>query len=452
MISQAKNNIGVPSSNILNGTIRGDEWQSELKGRRGIKNFREMRDSDSTVGAVMYAIEQVLRDIKFKVKPANESEEAKQRATFVEEVLSDMDHTLDDHISECISFLSYGFDIHEVVYKRRNGPSNNPKTDSKYSDGYMGIKKLAPRAQWTINRFEVDKDTGDILGVYQDNAKNSGFIPKNKILHYKTTTTNSDPSGRSILRNAFKSYTYLTKIQALEAIAIEREWHGLPVGRLPLEYLAEDASDAQKATLEQMKRALKNVRLDQEGYIILPSDTWVDDAGKPTSTYQVDVKLISSEGNRSIDTGTVIKRYQQEIARTVMSEFVFLGTSGGSYALSKSKADLFFRSLESYINMIFDVLNKQLIPQLWKINGFSIETMPYLVAGDIAPHDLKELGSYLRNLNGAGFPLTEQIELLNELLDIAELPKVDEKSYKKELDSKKTEDKGDFNKKEEDNE
>ena len=98
-----------------------------------------MRDNDSTIGAVMYAAEQVLRDVKLKVEPANDTPAAKTEAEFVESVLNDMEHSLDDHIAEALSSLSYGFAWFEVVYKRRVGPTQRSyKKYSKYTDGRMG--------------------------------------------------------------------------------------------------------------------------------------------------------------------------------------------------------------------------------------------------------------------------------------------------------------------------
>jgi phage gp29-like protein len=104
-----------------------------------------------------------------------------------------------------------------------------------------------------------------------------------------------------------------------------------------------------------------------------------------------------------------------------MAEFLMLGSGSGSYALSKTKTDLFLRSLESYINTIVDVLNKQLVERLWQLNGLDWATMPKLKAGDVAPHDLREIASFLRNINGAGIELQDQTEVVADLMDIAEI-------------------------------
>lgn len=421
--SQAKSTLGVAGDNTSNGQIRADEFLPELRGRKAIKKFREMRDNDSTIGAVMYAVEQILRDVTLEVKAANDTPAAKVEKEFVESVLNDMEHSLDDHIAESLAHLSYGFAWFEVVYKRRVGPTQTSyKKRSKYTDGRIGVHKIASRAPWTINRFDVDQKTGEVLGIEQSSGFNSkNYIPATKSLYYRTTSLNGDPSGRSILRNAYTSYEYLNNLQAIEAIAVERELAGIPVARIPAEYLGPDASPAQAQFVNNLKQILRDVKFNEQGYIITPSDTYMDKDGSPTNIRLVDVELMASNGKRNIDIDPIVRRYQHDIARSVLSEFLLLGSQGGSYALSKSKTDLFLRALESYIQAIVDVLNKQLVERLWELNGLPYDLMPTIVAGDVAPHDLKEIASFLRNLNGANIDVSTHPEVIQDLMNIAEL-------------------------------
>ena len=423
--TEATQILGVAGDNTHNGQIRADEFLPELRGKRAIRKYREMRDNDSTIGAVMYATEQVLRDVELKVMPANDTAAAKKEAEFVESVLADMDHSLDDHVAEALSSLTYGFAWFEVVYKRRGGPNNrSDKSRSKYSDGRIGVRKIASRAPWTVSKFDVDQQTGDVLGLYQDGSgfNNKSYIPARKSLYYRTTSINNDPAGRSILRNAYTSYEYLNNLQAIEAIAVERELAGIPVARVPAEYLSPDASSAQAQFIGNLQTILRDVKFNEQGYIVLPSDTYPDKDGSPTSTRLVDVELMASNGTRNIDIDPIVRRYQHDIARSVLSEFLMLGGGNtGSYALSKSKTDLFLRALESYIQAIVDVLNKQLVERLWELNGLNYKLMPTIVAGDVAPHDLREIAAFLRNLNGANIDVSSHPEVIQDLMDIAEL-------------------------------
>lgn len=421
----AKSILGVAGDNTRTGQIRADEFIPELRGKNAIRKYREMRDNDSTIGAVMYAAEQVLRDVKLKVEPANDTEEAKREADFVESIFDDMDHSLDDHIAESLSSLSYGFAWFEVVYKRRVGPTKrSPKKNSKYTDGRLGVRKIACRAPWTISRFDVEDKSGDVLGIYQDVGYATGkhYIPATKSLYYRTTVLNGDPSGRSILRNAYSSYVYLNNLQSIEAIAVERELAGIPVARIPSEYLSSDASAAQSGFVGNLQQILRDVKFNEQGYIITPSDTYPDKDGSPTNIRLVDIELMSSNGNRNVDIDPIVRRYQHDIARSVLSEFLMLGGgNNGSYALSKSKTDLFLRALESYIQAIVDVLNKQLVERLWQLNGLNYDLMPCIKAGDVAPHDLREIAAFLRNLNGADINVSDHPEVIQDLMDIAEL-------------------------------
>lgn len=53
--TQAKQVLGVAGDNVTNGQIRADEFLPELRGKKAVRKYREMRDNDSTIGAVMYA-------------------------------------------------------------------------------------------------------------------------------------------------------------------------------------------------------------------------------------------------------------------------------------------------------------------------------------------------------------------------------------------------------------
>src|SRR6056300_1529262 len=149
--------LGQGGSNTKDGTIRADEFLPDLKGKRAIRKFREMRDNDSTIGAVMYATEQVLRDVDYYVEPANDSDEAKKEADFVKSVLEDMEHTLDDHISEALSHLTFGFSIFEVVYsgdavqtsEQVRNTLNIPMAASEYANSRLAHNGRLSDLMWT---------------------------------------------------------------------------------------------------------------------------------------------------------------------------------------------------------------------------------------------------------------------------------------------------------------
>ena len=244
----ATRELGAAGNYGRDDQLRPDEFLPKLRGLNATRTFREMKDNDPTIGAILMAFEMLLRAAEFRVDAANESPEAEEAKLFVEQCFEDMEGTVDDFLAEVLTFLPFGFSVFEVVYKTRGGrKSEDPARYSQFDDGRYGIRKLAPRAQWTIDRFLTDEN-GTITGVRQSALSlklGSVDIPASKMLHFRTSTVNNDPSGRSILRNAFTSYHYASHIQMIEAIAVEREMNGIPVGKIPSEYLGESASAAQ---------------------------------------------------------------------------------------------------------------------------------------------------------------------------------------------------------------
>ena len=127
-----------------------EEFLPELSGMRGIKVFQEMEKNDDTVGAILFAIKMMIRQVEWHVEPGGNGAKDKGAAEFVESCMDDMQATWTDTISEILSFLPYGWSFHEIVYKRRMGKTKNRRSSSKYSDGLIGWQKLPPRAQDTM--------------------------------------------------------------------------------------------------------------------------------------------------------------------------------------------------------------------------------------------------------------------------------------------------------------
>jgi len=62
-----------------------------------------------------------------------------------------------------------------------------------------------------------------------------------------------------------------------------------------------------------------------------------------------------------------------------------------------------------------------LVERLWQLNGLNYDLMPTITAGDVAPHDLREVAAFLRNLNGANIDVSSHPEVVKDLMDIADL-------------------------------
>jgi phage gp29-like protein len=404
--------IGVASDTRPDWGLRESEFLTDLRGLRGIKRLREMSENDSVIGALLSAMSLMIRPTPWRIEGG--SQEARD---LIEYCLHHMDGaSWEETVSDILSFLPYGFSIFEIV----------ARPPRKHPQGWVTLKKLAPRAQWTIDSFQTTEN-GDILTVYQQSLLRSSYIPYGKVLHFRTTGQHGDPAGRSVLRSAYQSWYLKNRIQEIEAIAIERELNGLPLVRIPSEYLAPDATPEQKSLVQQVSRIARDVKKNEQGYIILPSDVYEHADGKLSEIRLVDFELIASQGKRDIDTNIAILRYAQDMARSALADFVMLGSNDrGSFALSKSKADLFLRALTGYVDTIAATLNRSLVPKLCMWNGIPESDYPRIEHGSVAPVDLTELGNFIQRISGAGIVINDDLPTVNYLRNAAGLPPVDE--------------------------
>jgi len=397
----------------LKRTFRIDEeFLTELKGQQGIRVYREMAENDPVIGAVLFAVKQLLRQVKWHVEAAGESDEDREAARFLQSCMEDMSHTWEDFISEVLSMLVYGWSYFEIIYKVRKGPKQeSARFRSQFSDGRIGWRKFAIRSQETLYRWRFDKE-GGIQGMEQVAPPNyrMRFIPIEKALLFRTEIIKNNPEGRSVLRSAYRPWYFKRQIEEIEAIGIERDLAGLPVLTPPEGLNLWDTSDAEMVRLyNEAKRLIRNIRRDQQEGVIKP--------------YGWTLELLSTGGRRQFDTSAIINRYDQRIAMSILADFILLGHEKvGSYALATSKTHIFTLALEGWLNSIASVINRFAVRRLFELNDFGIEKLPQLKPGRVQAPDLEALAGYIKQLAGAGMPIFPDKELENYLRSLAGLP------------------------------
>ena len=381
--------------------------------------YREMSDNDSVIGAMLFAIQMLIRQCEWRVQPGGNSQADMQAKAFLEECMKDMSSSWADIISEILSFLIYGWSFHEIVYKRRLGENRDPTKNSRYNDGLIGWRKMPIRAQETLWTWIFDNE-GGIQAMRQQPPPDYQFrvIPIEKALLFRTSIRKNNPEGQSILRTAYRTWYFKKRIETYEAIGVERELAGYPVVYVPAEWTDVNATQGEKDAYNAMKQLVTNIRRDEQEGAILPAI--YDDQNNQL----VRLELLTSGGRRNFDTNVIINRLDQRLAMTVMADFVLLGTAtdNGSYALSSDKTRMFSMAIKAWLDMIGAVFNRHAIPRLFAMNNIKLEKLPEIVHSDIETPDLNELGNYIQKLSGAGMPLFPDAELENYIKAAANLP------------------------------
>ena len=412
---------GYTGLQFSNNSIIDREIQANLRFPKSIQSF-DMMQSDPIVSGSLLMIQQFIRKARIYVEPKGGLEAsplAKQRAEQINKALyEDMNRPFDQVLTDILSFVKYGFSFAEPVYKIK--------------EGMITWKDFSTRHQSTLKGFKLkDPHTGEIESVLQyppiftdvrymkDTVKPEIEIPYKRLLHFRTSAESNDPLGRSILKNAYRSWFYKSNLEEKEAIGIEREMNGVPHIKMPVQYFNADYEESPElaAVRDEMFKMAANVKAGSQTFVSTPSD--VED-GREMFSFE----LIKGSGQRSIDVNKTIERHKYEMSQSMLTDFLLMGSSTtGSFALSDNKVSTFLQSLESYLEVICNEINRKAIPELFERNGWSLNDVPKLKYKNISSISASELGSFLNNVKNF---LTSDKTLENAIREEVGLPPRDE--------------------------
>jgi len=405
----------------VSGGLPSDQPMRQLKGTLAVKVWTEMSRYDPVVGAGLFAIEMLARQVPWRVEAGGDGPQAAEQVEFVEGCMEDMSHSWTDMLGEILTFLVYGWEWSELVYKKRAGPvKDSPGSSSKYTDGRIGWRKITGRSQETRDHFVFDDSNGVTAMVQRDPNRGLVYtIPIEKSLLFRTTAAKGNPEGRSLLERAFTSWYMKKRIQDIEAISIERG-PGLPVMWVPPQITASSASSDDRARYETFLLTATRIRNDEMKGLVMPL------AYDALGNKLYDFELKSATGEQRVDTDPVVKRYDQRIAATLLADFILLGTDSGNRALSTDKSELFTIAMNSVLDEVAETFNRHAIPRLMALNGWGTEECPTLAHGGVERVDLDVLGTFIERLSRAGAPLFPDDVLEDHLREAARLPAVPE--------------------------
>ena len=391
-----------------------EEFLNRLKGSRGVEFFREFTDNNPQAGAVRFVVEALIRQAEWNAAIAEKPDdlyEAERAQELLKTSMNDMDHTWQDFIVELLSALRFGFSYFNVVYKIRRGPDNElAELRSEYDDGAFGWRMIQNRSQDSLERWEFDK-TGKLLGMWQMDGWTGkrAFIDINQAVHFRIDRFKDNPEGRSMYRNAAISYMRLKALDDIEAIGSEREMTGVAHMQVPASVLNPRASANDAEIRRSIERSLGAFKRNERDFLITPSETTSE--GKP-SGYKF--TLVSGAGSRTFDITKVKDSHKADILLSCLSQFLMLGLQSGnqvgSHAQAISATGLLSTALTSWLDMIVDTVNKQLVAPLMRYNNIKRQNWPRITHGDVQAPTLAELGAFLQTLFTTGLlNPTEQV-------------------------------------------
>lgn len=416
---------GVSGTPVYAGYVLTAERNSRLIGQQKYRTYADLLANTSIVAAGMRYFLNLIARPNWSCEPADDSDEAKQLAEFVEQTLF---HGLNTPwsrvVRRCGNYRFYGFNIQEW-------------TAVKNDDGTVGFKDVESRPSWTIWRWEVD-ERGVVTGAWQRDPLTGRELglPRNKIMYLVDDTLTDSPEGMGLLRHVVEPNDRLQSYQRQEGYGFERDLRGVPIGRAPINDLNAAVKSGQltqaamDAAIDKLTDFVSLEKKTKDTALILSSEPYVNlsNTGETFATqYKWGVELANGQAPGLAEINTAIVRIQTEIARVLGIEHLMLGAdSAGSYAMAKDKSANMYLMANSVLRDIRLQAQHDLLTPLWTLNGWDEDLMPRLKTEDVTPKDVTQISQTLLQMAQAGSPIPPgDEETVNFVRDLLGAPHVD---------------------------
>jgi hypothetical protein len=398
----------------------------ELKYPQSMKTFEAMKNDDaiSSVLNLTYAlIENAFCD--YKIKYNKNSSQSKKASEFLDYCFNSLDQqSFEGFIRNAATFKEKGFSIIEKIYKK--------DSSGEYA-GLWRISKLANRPQISLDGstpFEIDaggrriKACRQDVSYFQNEFNNNLFIEtgditgdgykrirRKKFMLFGDGATDSTPFGNPIFRSCYKAWKEKLLLEDLEVNGASKDLAGIIDLAIPNDILLKAANDpaSPEATLVQdLMTSAANVHAGEQSYFIRPSD--LQEGSNSVTEYAV--KLLGLEGSgRKFDPKEMIAERRKAIFDIWGAGHTLTGEGSVSYNSAEVQSTIHMYHIKRDINVIVEVINKDLIPQLLNdMNdfGLSYKDMPKLEAGEIDKVSLDEASKMIQRIKSVnGLALTK---------------------------------------------
>lgn len=361
--------LGSSGTEIYAGYI-SEEYLETLTGSERACLFDKMRRGDARVKMCLSAVKNPIRSASWEWHAGSDGEEFQKHADFVEYVIfKNSKKKKRDLKNELMSVADFGHAVFERVHQ-------NVMNDKAWGS-FTGLKSLGWRSPKTLERFNVDKDSGDLKTVTQIV---SGDLSRSVDMDARFLTVMSldkegdNYEGVSMLRPCYGAWQRKQVYLKLMAIGIEKFAVPAPIAEVP-----EGKENSKQ--YEMLIKALKKYTSHQSNYLTYPQGWKIEVKANPFDPEKVK-KAIDFENT--------------EMTFAFLANFLELGQGGGggSYALSNDLSDFFLGGLEYIAETICDALN-EVAKELIDLNFGPQEFYPELKITGISDKAGKEFAEVL---------------------------------------------------------
>ena len=286
-----------------------------------------------------------------------------------------------EHLAQAFKAALFGHYVFEQVYAY---------SDPRFGgDGYLHLRKLAPRHPTTIEEIEVGEDgglkavrqTAPALDAARGGIPQARRIPVESLVFYCVGRDGADWYGTSVLRQAYRPWFFKDRLERIGVQIVERNGMGVPVATV--------GRDVDHGMVDE---ALANFRAGATAYAKFPEG--------------VDFKLVGVSGS-TVDPLPQIKHYSQQISKALAQGFQDLGHDSGARSLGETFLKVALRASQEIADLIADTFTEHVIRDLVELNFGEGTPYPVLSPGDIVANGDTD-SAVLVDLAGAGLLTPDQ--------------------------------------------
>lgn len=416
VVTEGKNEPGAPlSAELASGRIASAQDFDEL-GALGLESFSgyiraaynaelywptcfalydRIRRSDPEVALIRLIWGALGRQVQFhwELQTENPTDDDLAALEFAKQVLDDIEGGMGMFRDTLLAYVPFmGWGVWEIVAGKRDpgwSPPDGSEWRSQYSDGRIGIRKLAFRDHSSFQRWEMDDATGRLLGMVQMTPDGRVVtIPVERMLHV-TFGDVHNPEGLSPLEAVWRLERIKYGLEVVQGIGFEHA-----AGHVKFS-VQDKITEDDKALIRKAARAMLTA---QEGnYVALPEhiDASIEDTGFAAADAILEA----------------IRYYGLLKLQVFNMQWVSIASTAGTGAYS-AMADASTMFLETY-NAMMTGFAEQVGRQLWdwivRHNDIgNITTRPRLVATPVEKTiDLAELADFMTAFSSV-FPMSDE--------------------------------------------
>ncbi len=349
-----------------------------LASGRALSTYEEMAMNDAAVDVSLRAGKMPIVGADFFIEPFDNKPENKDIADFVDfNLLHSQSSPFLSNLQDHLRMMEHGYTGAEKVFEEREW---TPRRKGANRRQFIMLRKVSPRLAPQFKAILYDDEGGPEGITYNairaDNKPEEVEIPISKLILFSFNKRGGNLEGRSLLRTSYKHWYYKDNLYKIDGIQKERHGMGFPIIELP-----PTANDNDVALALEL---VSNIRTNERAGAVLPTG-WV-------------LKFADLPG-QPVDVMKSIDHHNGMIMLNVMVQFLLMGIAeGGGRATAGSHQDMFAKSLRYMANLICDMYNLYVIPQLVAYN-WNTDSFPQIKARNIGEtRDLQQWAAAMANL------------------------------------------------------